>query len=845
MYDLEEYCLSEYPSFLTHIGLVKYNLGTIVVPGLSGSIIDINSVSGGIIFKNKDGHCLFTTSNSIHNYSSFLHEYIQLSLSSKGLFNFWVDQDGIHNTFITVLLCKKKFTTLTYIPQIITGSKFPPTLKCKSAENEPILEDYSEMFQLELYNYQQNNVSWMISLEDGIDEQETVITYPQLRERGLAWFTLDASSNFILNNPQSKLCAPPEYHKELPCHELLLRGGILADEVGLGKTFSIYALIINTLDRELSFWDKKPTKKVLEGIRSKWKKIKGRELKYVSNATLIFVPARLCGQWGSELTKFILPNSDIRVYTITTITQYRKLTVMDVCNADIIIVSDRFIVSSSYRINEDNSFYLNNFYWKRLVVDEGHELMTSDSSCRSRAIRDEIYNLQSDYRWVCTGTPFPKGVENLNHYLYFLSGGKYNPGDVNYFPDSVYADFLNGYTSQNLYENIKDQIYIPPIRQFTVLLSQAPVERAMYMNAIGSPTRMIQLCTNLLISEMDATIMDEKVTSLTEVRERMISHYQAEQERVQKNISRANTEKEKIQQCIDGADGIYERGSEEYKDYIKIQKANMKQWRKQIKKYQEEEESLFARQQLFEDIEQRIKAEDCTICLEPMEKIVLTKCSHIFCDSCMKQVISGNQKTVNCPLCRTVLNRTTDIGHILEEKKDTGKKDLYSQNIEKWGTKMAWLVRCLNQILPKPETKVIIFSQWKRMLKLVGEVLAESGIKYVDLQGSASHISNSIKRFKTDRKIRVIMLSSETSSSGNNLTEASHVILLDTVNGSASQAKSTEDQAIGRANRLGQDKRVKVVRLIMKNTIEYDYYKENIPQVDITEIDGDKDQSFN
>jgi len=64
-------------------------------------------------------------------------------------------------------------------------------------------------------------------------------------------------------------------------------------------------------------------------------------------------------------------------------------------------------------------------------------------------------------------------------------------------------------------------------------------------------------------------------------------------------------------------------------------------------------------------------------------------------------------------------------------------------------------------------------------------------------------MSSSIRKFKTDNKIKVILLSSDSCSSGTNLTEATHVFLLDSVNAEAEAARSFELQAIGRAVRMG------------------------------------------
>jgi len=66
------------------------------------------------------------------------------------------------------------------------------------------------------------------------------------------------------------------------------------------------------------------------------------------------------------------------------------------------------------------------------------------------------------------------------------------------------------------------------------------------------------------------------------------------------------------------------------------------------------------------------------------------------------------------------------------------------------------------------------------------------------------------------------MLSTEHAASGTNLTEATHIIFMEPHKGEYGSVKSMEDQAIGRAVRLGQENQVNVYRLITKDTIEED-----------------------
>ena len=113
------------------------------------------------------------------------------------------------------------------------------------------------------------------------------------------------------------------------------------------------------------------------------------------------------------------------------------------------------------------------------------------------------------------------------------------------------------------------------------------------------------------------------------------------------------------------------------------------------------------------------------------------------------------------------------------------------------------------------------------MLKMIGQTLDEFQIQYVYCHGNNAVINKNINRFKKDESIRVIMLSSETSNSGSNLTEANYIIFIDVLHQDLEHVKAIEAQAIGRAVRLGQKLPVKVIRFITKDTIEDEHYKKN------------------
>ena len=68
------------------------------------------------------------------------------------------------------------------------------------------------------------------------------------------------------------------------------------------------------------------------------------------------------------------------------------------------------------------------------------------------------------------------------------------------------------------------------------------------------------------------------------------------------------------------------------------------------------------------------------------------------------------------------------------------------------------------------------------------------------------------------------MLSLEKSASGTNLTEATHIIFVEPIDQSPEEVRAIEAQAIARACRIGQEKKVKVIRILTRNTIEEEIY---------------------
>ncbi len=111
--------------------------------------------------------------------------------------------------------------------------------------------------------------------------------------------------------------------------------------------------------------------------------------------------------------------------------------------------------------------------------------------------------------------------------------------------------------------------------------------------------------------------------------------------------------------------------------------------------------------------------------------------------------------------------------------------------------------------------KILIFSQFVRMLKLIRAWCDESGFSYAWLDGSTRDREDVVHRFQTEEQIRLFLISLRAGGTGLNLTAADYVIHVDPWWNPAVEAQATD-----RAHRIGQDKPVFVYRFITKDSVE-------------------------
>jgi hypothetical protein len=131
--------------------------------------------------------------------------------------------------------------------------------------------------------------------------------------------------------------------------------------------------------------------------------------------------------------------------------------------------------------------------------------------------------------------------------------------------------------------------------------------------------------------------------------------------------------------------------------------------------------------------------------------------------------------------------------------------------------KIEELERVLAELLADPERKVIVFSEWERMLSLVRELALDMGIELAWHTGSVPQERRraEIARFKRDPGCR-LFLSTDSGSVGLNLQAASTVINLDLPWNPAKL-----EQRIARAWRKNQQRTVEVINFVTEDSIEH------------------------
>ncbi|KAF7931992.1 uncharacterized protein EAE97_009013 [Botrytis byssoidea] len=210
----------------------------------------------------------------------------------------------------------------------------------------------------------------------------------------------------------------------------------------------------------------------------------------------------------------------------------------------------------------------------------------------------------------------------------------------------------------------------------------------------------------------------------------------------------------------------------------------------------------------------------CCICDETAEEAIKSACRHDFCRECAKNYLRSSESP-DCPQCHIPLAIDLEQPEIEQDEVQVKKSSIINRiKMENWtsSSKIEALVHDLYQLRSKnSSSKSIIFSQFTTMLQLVEWRLRRAGITTVMLDGSMTPAQRqaSINHFMTDVNVECFLVSLKAGGVALNLTEANKVFIVDPWWNPAAEWQSAD-----RCHRIGQARPCSITRLCIEDSVE-------------------------
>ncbi|KAK9824040.1 hypothetical protein WJX72_007212 [[Myrmecia] bisecta] len=543
-------------------------------------------------------------------------------------------------------------------------------------------------------------------------------------------------------------------------------GGFLAEEMGLGKTVEICALLLANPAPALPA----SGTKTADGL-------------IVSHATLVVCAVSLVGQWCSEAEDKL--GGSLRIYMYHG--QSRNRNAQQLATDYDLVVTTYATLTSDYGAgkrkatgSQRNMFPpLGAIKWHRVVLDESHTVKNPSVS-HSKACTA----LEGSRRWCCTGTPINTAIDDLLGQfgmLHMLPFGHKGFFDTYIKPSYTGSRWARGSAVMLLYalgstliRHTKSQLTLPEKTAETIAVIFTPAEQALYKAAHVKAKQQYQVFSSWGAAAVSKRLL--QIMSLLQPLRRI---------------------------CSGGALSDRDLRVPDLQDHLlhaPVPTANSTGV----------DGTLVA------------PAEECAICLDALERPVRTPCSHWFCRECISGLLDA---TAKCPLCRTTLRAgelvegVNEAAPAVEEDEEAAGGSGSQSSVQ--GTsesKLRALLRELRAMWEEDETaKALVFSQYESTIEWLKTQLTEEGFGYRYISGSMplKQRTKAIDAFQNDPPCTVFLLSMRAGSVGINLTAANYVFLLEPAINPA-----LEDQAIGRSWRMGQARRVVVKKFYVKGSIE-------------------------
>ncbi|PCH43964.1 hypothetical protein WOLCODRAFT_133049 [Wolfiporia cocos MD-104 SS10] len=488
------------------------------------------------------------------------------------------------------------------------------------------------------------------------------------------------------------------------------RGALCADSMGLGKTLTMLALILQTQpDISVDF----------------------------SNTTLIVVPLSVLSNWTKQIEDHVQEGA------LTTCVYYgstRSMTPKELKKYDVVITTYQTVAkehgdsvgtkAGNEAVSKKRKLSVRGLFdveWKRVILDEGHNIRNPKTK-----MTKAVCALKAQRRWVLTGTPIINSPKDLGSILTFLR--ICCPLDnEDFFKRMVLRPLKDGSPSgAELLRAVMSHICIRRTKEMqdsegNHLVPLPPVDITIVPVALSDEARELY--------DAVEEVSKQRITSLVEQHGGMGSAV------VTSNVLSMLT---RLRQLALHPGLIPANYLQRLRD---ASAADEEAPRSVIQITPEDKIRLQGI--LAQSIEDN---EECPICFDILNEPRITACAHLFCLACISEVITRDAK---CPMDR----RKLGMGDLIEpappteltqapvrQNDDTEEAD---ENTLRSGSsaKIDQLVHLL-RLTPDTE-KSLVFSQFTSFLDKIAETFEKEGIPYVRFDGkmSARRRQETIARF--------------------------------------------------------------------------------------------------
>ncbi|KAL9612498.1 MAG: hypothetical protein Q9167_002929, partial [Letrouitia subvulpina] len=709
----------------------------------------------------------------------------------------------------------------------------------------PTLEP-ANTFAMDLRKYQKQALHWMVGKEkDERSDHKEASMHPLWEEYDWPLKDVDdrdlptvSNQNHFYVNPYSG-----ELSLKFPEQEQHCLGGILADEMGLGKTIEMLSLIHSHKSDIAMRMSQASFSSVVDLPRLPKTSFTTEP---APCTTLVVAPMSLLAQWESESVKASKPGTlkTLVYYGSDKIANLRNLCCeASAASAPNVIITSYGVVLSEFnavaarggdRGSQCGLFSLDFF---RVILDEAHFIKNRQSKTAKAC-----YEINAQHRWVLTGTPIVNRLEDLFSLVRFLRVEPWN--NFSFWKTFITVPFESK-------DFIRALDVVQTVLEPLVLRRTKDMKTLDGESLVPLPPRIIEI-EEIELSKQEREVYDyvynrakrtfnatmetgTLLKSYTTIFAQILRLRQSCCHPVLTRNKAIVAEEEDAAAAADIANGLA--------DDMDLQEL--------IERFTSDTGEQDIGNKFGAHVLQQIQAEshnECPICAEePMIEPAVTGCWHSACKQCLLDYIQHQKDKQILPLCfncREPINQR-DVFEIVrsddDDGDDSGSSDLYNAtpphavdgtstpkspgpriSLRRIGTdssaKIATLLTHLKiQRKESPQLKSVVFSQFTSFLDLIAPALSAARIPFLRFDGSMNQKTRAavIREFDTSPRGMVLLLSLRAGGVGLNLTAARRVYMMDPW-----WSFAVEAQAIDRVHRMGQEGEVKVLRLIVRGSIE-------------------------